>query len=840
MEKKIFFFFSLLLLVLQVIPQPVHAASDSRPLQLTAAERQWLAEHPVIRVAPDPDFPPLEALHGQGEFTGIYISFLRMFEQKMPIRFELVALENWTEVLEQARNRTIDMTGAACTTPDREQYLRFTTPFVEIPAVVIVRDSMKTIPSMQALKGLKVAVVANYAEHEFMAANYPEVELAVMPGIVSGLRAVSFGHVDAMILNLASATYYIEKEGIANLRTSIDSGFHYQLAFPSRSDWPQLNALLQQALDSITPEEKETIIGRWLGLKPSPWRPDRATVAALAIVLAALVFMAVLLWNMTLHRKVEQRTAALEQELHERVKAQKNLLESRKKFQTLFESVNDAVFVNHPVGDNRPGNFVEVNSNGCKLLGYSRDELLAMAPDDFIVAEEAGRIPALLQQLREKGQSLYELTLLNRDGEKIPVEISARFFELEGVPTIISTVRDISDRRHTEEEQLKVRKLESIGVLAGGIAHDFNNILAAIAGNINVASHILGKDSKVSGMLAAAEKATLRARDLTQQLLTFSRGGAPVRETADIAEIIRDSADFVLHGSNVACRYELPGNLWLTRIDKGQISQVIQNIVINAGHAMPQGGIVTITAENVELEAGSRVPLGPGKYIRLDMRDTGIGIAADHLPRIFDPYFTTKDKDSRKGSGLGLAVAHSIITRHGGTITVASEPNRGTTFTIYLPALVAEHQAPLPRQEEASRHGQGRILVMDDEENVREVATKMLMHLGYEVECAEDGEQAIRRYQEAIVGGRPFDLVMMDLTIPGGMGGKEAVQQILKIDPEAKVIVSSGYANDPVLADFRRYGFLGVVSKPYLLVVLSRAVEEALQGREVRGEERGT
>jgi PAS domain S-box-containing protein len=830
MEKRIFFFCRLLLFILPAIALlSPPAAADSRPLPLTAAERQWLADHPVIRVAPDPDFPPLEAVDPQGEFAGIYISFLRMFEQKLPIRFELVTLANWTEVLEQVRSRAIDMTGAACSTPEREEYLHFTTPFVEIPAVVIVRDSMKSIPSMQALEGLKVAVVANYAEHEFMARQYPTVELAVMPGIVTGLRAVSFGHVDAMILNLASATYYIEKEGITNLRTSIDSGFRYQLAFPSRRDWPQLNGLLQRALDSITPEEREAVLDPWLGLKRSPFRLDRRTIAGLAIGLAAVVFIAVLLWNMTLRRRVKQRTAALEQELHERARAEKNLLESRKKFQTLFESVNDAVFVYHLTGDSRPDTFVEANSNGCQLLGYSREELLGMSPADFIVAEDAVRFPALLQQLREKGQALYELTLANRSGEKIPVETSARFFELDGIPTVISTVRDIRDRRRTEEELLKVRKLESIGVLAGGIAHDFNNILAAIAGNINVASHILGRDSKVSGLLAAAEKAALRARDLTQQLLTFSKGGAPVKEMADIAEVIRDSADFVLHGSNVACRFELPADLWLTRIDKGQISQVIQNIVINAGHAMPQGGIVTIAAENVELGAENRVPLAPGKYIRLEISDTGIGIAADHLPRIFDPYFTTKDKDSRKGSGLGLAVAHTIITRHGGAISAASEPDRGTTFTIYLPALAAERQALPGAMAEPSRQGHGKILVMDDEENVREMSTKMLQHLGYEVECVASGEEAIRCYREAMAHGSGFDLVLLDLTIPGGMGGKEAVQQILQINPAARVIVSSGYANDPVLADFRRYGFQGMVRKPYLLSVLSATVEKALR-----------
>ncbi len=794
---------------------------------LTGEERQWLADHPVVRVAPDPDFPPVESLNPNGGFAGISISFLHLIESRIPLRFEVVTLGNWSQVLEQARNRTIDMTGAACANPDREKYLQFTAPFIEIPAVLVVRDSMKAIPSMRALQGLTVAVVANYADHEYMRSRYPEVDLEVMPDIVSGLRAVSFGHVDAMILNLAAASYYIEKEGIVNLKTAIDSGFVYRLAFATRSDWPQLHSVLQKAFDSITPDEKDAVIGRWLGLKPSPWHPDRGTVITSLIVLSGVVFAVVLLWNMTLHRQVAQRTSTMEQELRERQKAEQDLLESRKKFYTLFESVNDAVFVYQPTGENGQGNFIEVNSNGCKLLECSREDLLTMSLRDFVDPADAAGIPDLIRQLRQRRQAVFELTLINRNGEKIAVEISDGLFELNGLPTVISTVRDIRDRRRTEEELLKIRKLESVGVLAGGIAHDFNNILAAIVGNISVASHILGPQGKVSAILTAAEKACLRARDLTQQLLTFSKGGSPVKETADICEIIRDSADFVLHGADVACRFALPDDLWLTQIDRGQVSQVIQNMVLNAGHAMPEGGTVAIAAENVVIAPGSSVPLPPGQYIRLEISDTGIGIPSQHLPRIFDPYFTTKDKDSRKGSGLGLAIAHSVITQHGGTICVQSEPGKGTIFSIYLPASAKARQAA-PAMKAEVIPGHGKILVMDDEELVREVAARMLNHLGYEVECVESGEQAVSAYRQAFAGTRPYDLVIMDLTIPGGMGGREAVRKVLEIHPAARVIVSSGYANNPVMADFRQYGFQGVVSKPYVLATLSQTVQQVL------------
>jgi nitrogen-specific signal transduction histidine kinase/CheY-like chemotaxis protein len=389
----------------------------------------------------------------------------------------------------------------------------------------------------------------------------------------------------------------------------------------------------------------------------------------------------------------------------------------------------------------------------------------------------------------------------------------------------MSLVENVTERVRMEKELLKVKKLESIGILAGGIAHDFNNILAAILGNINLALFDQDLKDKTKKLLSEAERASLRAKDLTQQLLTFARGGDPVKEASSLENVIKDSANFVLHGDKVACRYDIPEGLWLVDIDKGQMSQVIQNIVLNASHAMPEGGIVAVTCENVTSGDYSDFPLLPkGRFVKICIQDKGVGMPANVVDKIFDPYFSTK----HGGSGLGLAITNSIINKHKGHISVESSPGVGATFTLYLPASEQE-KAPSQKSEVYKKaSSQAKILLMDDEQMVRAVAKEMLMKLGHEVELSENGKEAIKLYMEAINTNNKFDIVIMDLTIPGGMDGKEAVQEILNLDPDAKVIVSSGYSNDPVMANFKDYGFCSAIVKPYRLQELSKVINQLI------------
>ncbi len=395
-----------------------------------------------------------------------------------------------------------------------------------------------------------------------------------------------------------------------------------------------------------------------------------------------------------------------------------------------------------------------------------------------------------------------------------------------------SLKKEMKEKEKMEKELLKVQKLESIGLLAGGIAHDFNNILSAIIGNLSLAQTYAGKNDKIKKYLTDTEKSCLRAKDLTNQLLTFSKGGAPVKKLISMPDFIKESVVFVLRGSNVGYELKIDPDLAHAEIDKGQINQVMNNIIINAIQAMPDGGKITVQAENCVMKKNSAsLPVTPGNYIKISIKDQGHGISKNNINNIFDPYFTTK----QDGNGLGLTSVYSIVKRHSGYIYVQSVETKGTIFEIYLPASKKKIQSNTSECVRSGKttafNGHGNILIMDDDEMIREIVGDMLIHMGYEVDFANDGEEACRKYIKAMEKKEKFDAVIMDLTIPGGMGGQEAVKKILKTDPKAKVVVSSGYSNDPVMADYKLYGFSGVIVKPFQMNELKSLMQELMSKR---------
>lgn len=467
------------------------------------------------------------------------------------------------------------------------------------------------------------------------------------------------------------------------------------------------------------------------------------------------------------------------------------------------------------------GRILKINPSWTKVLGYTTEEIMATGliglihPDDISTTEE---------EVRKQMDGKRTINFINRyrckDGTYRIFEWQATA-EKEGL--IYATARDITERKGMEDELIKIAKLESIGILAGGIAHDLNNFLTGIVGNISLA-RLESDPVEIDKMLENAEKEAMRVRDLTQQLLTFSQGGMPVIKPKDIGELLIQTVNFTLSGSNLSCDFAIPDYSVAADIDEGQISQVINNLIINAEQAMPGGGTITVSAEKIELDKEHGMPLDKGSYVKISIEDKGVGIPEEDHQRVFDPFFSTKPK----GSGLGLATSYSIIHKHNGHIYMHSEVGAGTRFDIYLPASKEELLNGKDNVAAALIKGEGSILLMDDEKVLRDLAVDLLSKVGYEVVTCKDGAEAIEKYHHAMASGTPFNAVILDLTIPGGMGGSETIKGLNRIDPDVIAIVASGYSNNSVIADFRDYGFKGVITKPYQLRELSEVMNRVL------------
>jgi two-component system, cell cycle sensor histidine kinase and response regulator CckA len=520
---------------------------------------------------------------------------------------------------------------------------------------------------------------------------------------------------------------------------------------------------------------------------------------------------------------LEEMNRNLQKEIAERILAEEALRKSEMQYQALVETTNTGFVI-----IDTEGRVLDANLEYVRLSGHN--DLEAIRGRNVLEwtagTEKEKNAEAVRQCLKAGAIRNLEINYIDAQGKIIPVEINATVVEKEGVLRILSLCRDITDRKRMEEERVVMSKLSSTGILAGGIAHDFNNLLSVILGNIEMIKKFKPGKEEATNFLEAAQKATLEARGLTQQLIILNEGGGPNKKLTSLADSLQEQVTFTLRGSPVESTFVVPSDLWQIEVDEGQLVQVIRNIVLNAWEAMPEGGTISVGAANVELTPSSNLPLLPGDYVKISISDQGNGIPEEILLKIFDPYFSTKQRGNQKGMGLGLTICRSIIQKHGGAISVDTKLGHGTTLQVYLPAW-REAPAAKPTLQELLP-GTGRILVMDDEVMVRTMLGAMLRRLGYEVQLTDNGEKAIECYRTAKDLGRPFDIVLLDLTVRGGLGGKETIRELLTIDPAVKAIVFSGYEQGPVIENYRQYGFKAALIKPYQISDLKETLSRVM------------
>jgi len=533
----------------------------------------------------------------------------------------------------------------------------------------------------------------------------------------------------------------------------------------------------------------------------------------------------------------QQLYVAMVRDVTERKRFEQEIDAEKESLAVTLRSIGDGV-----ITTDVQGKIIMINNAGETLTGWESKEAIGQPLKGVfnVAIDFAAQARAQKSGYRNEAQSILlslpeNATLISRDGaEHVVEQVASPIRDSKNeVVGVVLVFRDITERQRNEAERRKAETLEQLGLLAGGIAHDFNNLLTAIIGNISLASLLLPPNDEMGTRLNDAKNASLRARDLAQQLLTFARGGAPIKKTASIGKLIQDTVSFSLRGTHSRSEFDLGADLWPAEIDPGQISQVVANLVVNADQAMPNGGTLRVSCDNFVYGADGTLTiadLAPGDYIRVKIRDEGVGIPEEYVKRIFDPYFTTK----AKGNGLGLATTYSIIKNHNGLITVESQVHFGSTFTLYLPA--SRHQempveAPLAVNPVIA--GTGRVLIVDDEEAIRALVEFTLGRLGYEVAEAETALEGVNLYREQMEAGKRFDAVILDLTLPGGMGGKEALKRLIEIDPTVNAIVSSGYAMDATMSRYQDYGFRGVIAKPYEAAELGRIVHEVIQASHV-------
>jgi len=652
---------------------------QGEPIVLTPSEQKWIKEHPVILCAPDPDFPPAEFFTASGQYKGLVADYLEIIFNRLGLEMKIVRLEKWVDVLDHAREKTIDLVTGASKTSQRQAFLDFSKPFVELPAVIIVRQQVDEQLTLEKLRGMKVSVVHKYAAHDYIVLNYPYLNLDLVPDIQSGLRKVSFGIVDAMVANIASVSHYIEKGTITNLKVAGESGFTYRLSFAPRKDWPVLTKILDKGLASLTSDEKHKIYSKWIRLERSPILTRNILISIFISSGIVFVLIAIMIvWNRSLSTIVEEKTKVLKKEVLKHNQAEKALRESEEKLDAIINSTND-----HMVMLDEELNILWANNTAKKAFGAEFEnkkcyEIFAglHQPCEDCIAQKCfceGHMQEREINLKKENGSWFDFWETT----------NAASLNREGLPkTVVTIFRDITQRKKLAVEAMRAGHLASIGELAAGVAHEINNPINSI---INLAQIILNEEAKNDMAIRIINEGT-RIADIVGNLLAFAKDRRGSKMPLKLEDVLAETIALTqaqIVKSGIILDVDLPSNLPMIFGHKQQIQQVFLNMINNARFALNHRVFTKESLKTIKIQGRLETTMGR-KYLRIVFEDNGIGIPDKLIDRVMDPFFTTKP--GGQGTGLGLSISHGIIGDHRGKIKIESKEGEFTRVIIDLPA----------------------------------------------------------------------------------------------------------------------------------------------------------
>ncbi|BCS96727.1 hypothetical protein DSLASN_23590 [Desulfoluna limicola] len=762
---------------------------------LTPEEKSWLNAHQgQLEVLLEAEAPPYAFHDDDGTFNGFFLDYLRELETILGFRFSIRKFSQWNDLLTYSKTHNNFIILNVSRTEDRAQYLLFTDAVIKVPYAIVTRKTSdaKTIPEF-ADKTL--CTVRGYAVIDALTRDYPHVPLTDVKNSVTGFHAVFDGTCDAMVINQMEASYLIDNLGLSNLHIAGQTLFLNRLAAATSHQDPVLFAILEKAVDKITPRRRQEIYRQWVSTGHIGLPFSILLIIEIGGGLILCIIFLLWAWSTSLRKQVDSQTRQIRQ--------------SRENLRITLLSIGDGV-----MATDTEGKVTRLNPVAMTLTGWAFSEAQGKSMAHVFKLQDIRTHqpipPSDLTGCQKYGKetATNEAILISRNDEtyRIHYSVSPIRDEAHNTTGTVFVFRDITNNIKAEEERLRFKKMESLGILAGGIAHDFNNLLTGLYGNISMAKMTLPPEHEAMSYIMSAEESMEAAVALTSQFLTFSKDEKPDRKIIDLGKTLVDAASFAAHGLNTKLETAIDEDLWPVSADKGQLSQIVGNLIINAHQAMATGGIITLTAKNIHDPSD--------RHVSISVQDQGTGIAPENLDKIFDPYFTTK----KTGSGLGLATTYAIITKHNGTIQVESQLGKGSTFTITLPAAAESLEDPVKdRLEELidTQSLEAHILVLDDQAVIRKILETILTKLGFEVTFTVEGNETVEAYQNRLNEGKPFDAVVLDLTIPGGMGGKEASEKILAMDPDAKLIISSGHASDPIMSNYKDHGIKAIAVKPY-------------------------